>query len=186
MITHRFFFCHCWMPRALHLWAGYIPYFPCTPSMESKTARKERIRRKKETKKKKRKKKTKVELDRCGQKKLLPLHYLSPPSHFIIPISINPPYILYPCSHYQLPPSNPTPPPPLLPSSPTKMAKLSGLFVCMLIVALDVGAGILGIEAEVAQNKVCSSSPSSSSLDLQKKKEESFWSYECCFFSFWV
>nr|CAN78007.1 hypothetical protein VITISV_041413 [Vitis vinifera] len=34
------------------------------------------------------------------------------------------------------------------------MAKLSGLFVCMLIVALDVGAGILGIEAEVAQNKV--------------------------------
>ncbi|CBI28982.3 hypothetical protein VitviT2T_017961 [Vitis vinifera] len=34
------------------------------------------------------------------------------------------------------------------------MAKLCGLFVCMLIVAMDVGAGILGIEAEVAQNKV--------------------------------
>ncbi|KDP27297.1 hypothetical protein JCGZ_20285 [Jatropha curcas] len=34
------------------------------------------------------------------------------------------------------------------------MVKLGGLLVCLLIVALDVGAGILGIQAEVAQNKV--------------------------------
>ncbi|KAE8661962.1 hypothetical protein F3Y22_tig00113721pilonHSYRG00002 [Hibiscus syriacus] len=33
------------------------------------------------------------------------------------------------------------------------MLKLKGLLVCLLIVALDVAAGILGIQAEVAQNK---------------------------------
>ncbi|XP_039058523.1 uncharacterized protein LOC120202117 [Hibiscus syriacus] len=34
------------------------------------------------------------------------------------------------------------------------MVKLGGVVVCLLIVAMDVGAGILGIQAEVAQNKV--------------------------------
>lgn len=34
------------------------------------------------------------------------------------------------------------------------MVKIGGVFVCLLIVALDVTAGILGIEAESAQNKV--------------------------------
>lgn len=34
------------------------------------------------------------------------------------------------------------------------MGKLGGMFVCLLIVAMDVVAGILGIEAEIAQNKV--------------------------------
>lgn len=34
------------------------------------------------------------------------------------------------------------------------MGKLGGIFVCLLIVAMDVAAGILGIEAEIAQNKV--------------------------------
>ncbi|KAL3363939.1 hypothetical protein AABB24_012929 [Solanum stoloniferum] len=33
------------------------------------------------------------------------------------------------------------------------MAKLFGIFVCLLIVALDSIAGILGIKAEVAQNQ---------------------------------
>lgn len=36
------------------------------------------------------------------------------------------------------------------------MGKLGGIFVCLLIVAMDVAAGILGIEAEIAQNKVFS------------------------------
>lgn len=35
------------------------------------------------------------------------------------------------------------------------MGKLGGALVCLLIVAMDIIAGILGIEAEIAQNKVC-------------------------------
>lgn len=35
------------------------------------------------------------------------------------------------------------------------MVKVGGVFICLLIVAMDVAAGILGIQAEVAQNKVC-------------------------------
>ncbi|RWR84388.1 DUF1218 domain-containing protein [Cinnamomum micranthum f. kanehirae] len=34
------------------------------------------------------------------------------------------------------------------------MAKAGGAFVCLLIVVMDIVAGILGIEAEIAQNKV--------------------------------
>jgi hypothetical protein len=34
------------------------------------------------------------------------------------------------------------------------MAKNHGILVCLLIIALDVVAGILGIEADMAQNKV--------------------------------
>ncbi|KAJ0110580.1 uncharacterized protein LOC116112908 [Pistacia vera] len=34
------------------------------------------------------------------------------------------------------------------------MVKVGGVFVCLLIVAMDVAAGILGIQAEVAQDKV--------------------------------
>ncbi|GKV11464.1 hypothetical protein SLEP1_g22723 [Rubroshorea leprosula] len=34
------------------------------------------------------------------------------------------------------------------------MMKIGGVLVCLLIVSMDVGAGILGIQAEVAQNKV--------------------------------
>jgi len=34
------------------------------------------------------------------------------------------------------------------------MAKLAGAFICLVIVAMDIMAGILGIEAEIAQNKV--------------------------------
>lgn len=30
-----------------------------------------------------------------------------------------------------------------------------GIIVCLVIIILDIIAGILGIEAEVAQNKVC-------------------------------
>jgi hypothetical protein len=35
------------------------------------------------------------------------------------------------------------------------MARVGGIFVCLLIVIMDVAAGILGFEAEIAQNKVC-------------------------------
>lgn len=35
------------------------------------------------------------------------------------------------------------------------MARVAGIFVCLLIVIMDVAAGILGLEAEIAQNKVC-------------------------------
>lgn len=35
------------------------------------------------------------------------------------------------------------------------MAKNIGFLICLLIMALDVSAGVLGIEAEIAQNKVC-------------------------------
>ncbi|XP_031129193.1 uncharacterized protein LOC116030947 [Ipomoea triloba] len=35
-----------------------------------------------------------------------------------------------------------------------KMAKQTGILVCLLIMILDIAAGILGIQAEVAQNKV--------------------------------
>lgn len=35
------------------------------------------------------------------------------------------------------------------------MVKAGGIFVCLLIVALDILAGILGIKAEIAQNEVC-------------------------------
>ncbi|KAL8160097.1 hypothetical protein V2J09_001634 [Rumex salicifolius] len=38
--------------------------------------------------------------------------------------------------------------------SSTKMAKLGSILVCLLITALDVAAGICGIEAEAAQNKL--------------------------------
>ncbi|GAV79947.1 DUF1218 domain-containing protein [Cephalotus follicularis] len=34
------------------------------------------------------------------------------------------------------------------------MVKLGAAFVCLLVVAMDVAAGILGIQAEAAQNKV--------------------------------
>ncbi|CAL5211795.1 unnamed protein product [Lathyrus oleraceus] len=34
------------------------------------------------------------------------------------------------------------------------MARVAGIFVCLLIVIMDVAAGILGLEAEIAQNKV--------------------------------
>lgn len=34
------------------------------------------------------------------------------------------------------------------------MSRNVGFFICILILAMDVSAGILGIEAEVAQNKV--------------------------------
>ncbi|KAI5582821.1 hypothetical protein POPTR_007G119600v4 [Populus trichocarpa] len=34
------------------------------------------------------------------------------------------------------------------------MVKIGGILVCMLVVAMDVAAGILGIQAEIAQNKV--------------------------------
>ena len=34
------------------------------------------------------------------------------------------------------------------------MAKAVGVLVCLLIVVIDIVAGILGIEAEIAQNKV--------------------------------
>ncbi|KAI4322577.1 hypothetical protein L6164_022255 [Bauhinia variegata] len=33
------------------------------------------------------------------------------------------------------------------------MARAAGIFLCFLIVIMDVAAGILGIEAEIAQNK---------------------------------
>lgn len=36
------------------------------------------------------------------------------------------------------------------------MGKVGGAFVCLLIVVMDIVAGILGIEAEIAQNKVSS------------------------------
>lgn len=35
------------------------------------------------------------------------------------------------------------------------MAREVTIFLCLLIVVMDVTAGILGIEAEIAQNKVC-------------------------------
>jgi len=35
------------------------------------------------------------------------------------------------------------------------MARVAGIFLCLLIIVMDVAAGILGFEAEIAQNKVC-------------------------------
>jgi len=35
------------------------------------------------------------------------------------------------------------------------MARVGGIVVCLLIIIMDVAAGILGFEAEIAQNKVC-------------------------------
>ncbi|KAJ1379750.1 hypothetical protein SESBI_46630 [Sesbania bispinosa] len=34
------------------------------------------------------------------------------------------------------------------------MARVAGIFLCLVIVIMDVAAGILGFEAEIAQNKV--------------------------------
>ncbi|KAK7342156.1 hypothetical protein VNO80_25099 [Phaseolus coccineus] len=34
------------------------------------------------------------------------------------------------------------------------MARVAGIFLCLLILVMDVAAGILGFEAEIAQNKV--------------------------------
>ncbi|XP_057526470.1 protein VASCULATURE COMPLEXITY AND CONNECTIVITY-like isoform X2 [Amaranthus tricolor] len=34
------------------------------------------------------------------------------------------------------------------------MASLGGFFVCLLVIGLDIAAGMCGIEAEIAQNKV--------------------------------
>lgn len=36
------------------------------------------------------------------------------------------------------------------------MAKNCGFLVCILVLVLDIAAGILGIQAEIAQNKVLS------------------------------
>lgn len=36
----------------------------------------------------------------------------------------------------------------------SEMVKAGGIFVCILIIGLDIAAGILGLEAEVEQNKV--------------------------------
>ena len=46
------------------------------------------------------------------------------------------------------------------------MAKIVGAFICVLIVAMDVMAGILGIEAEIEQNKVCHLFPKQKTLYL--------------------
>lgn len=45
-----------------------------------------------------------------------------------------------------------------------KMAKIVGAFICLVIVAMDVMAGILGIEAEIEQNKVCHLFPKQKTL----------------------
>lgn len=34
------------------------------------------------------------------------------------------------------------------------MARVEGAIICLLILAIDVAAGVLGIEAEMAENKV--------------------------------
>lgn len=34
------------------------------------------------------------------------------------------------------------------------MARMGGVLICMLIVIMDVVAGVLGIEAQIAQDKV--------------------------------
>lgn len=34
------------------------------------------------------------------------------------------------------------------------MASLGGFLVCLLVIGLDIAAGLCGIEAEIAQNKV--------------------------------
>ncbi|KMT02020.1 hypothetical protein BVRB_9g208450 [Beta vulgaris subsp. vulgaris] len=34
------------------------------------------------------------------------------------------------------------------------MSKIAGFFVCLLVISLDIAAGLCGIEAEIAQNKV--------------------------------
>lgn len=47
-----------------------------------------------------------------------------------------------------------------------KMAKIVGAFICLLIVVMDVMAGILGIEAEIEQNKVCHLFPKQKTLYL--------------------
>lgn len=39
----------------------------------------------------------------------------------------------------------------------SKMARKEGVLICVLIVMMDVVAGILGIEAQVVQNKVSGS-----------------------------
>lgn len=36
-----------------------------------------------------------------------------------------------------------------------EMERGVGIFLCLLLVTMDISAGILGIEAEIAQNKVC-------------------------------
>ena len=46
------------------------------------------------------------------------------------------------------------------------MAKIVGAFICLLIVVMDVMAGILGIEAEIEQNKVCHLFPKQKTLYL--------------------
>ncbi|XP_021730831.1 uncharacterized protein LOC110697755 [Chenopodium quinoa] len=33
------------------------------------------------------------------------------------------------------------------------MSKMGGFFVCLLVIALDIAAGLCGLEAEIAQNK---------------------------------
>lgn len=41
------------------------------------------------------------------------------------------------------------------------MGRVAGIFLCLVIVIMDVVAGILGFEAEIAQNKVCMVVPNS-------------------------
>lgn len=43
----------------------------------------------------------------------------------------------------------------ILPAKMALMAKRMGPVICLLIMVMDIVAGILGIEAQVAQNKVC-------------------------------
>lgn len=51
------------------------------------------------------------------------------------------------------------------------MAKVFGIFACLVIVALDAVAGLLGIKAEGAQNQVYISHPMPISLLYQKLQQ---------------
>ncbi|ESR62381.1 hypothetical protein CICLE_v10018256mg [Citrus x clementina] len=70
------------------------------------------------------------------------------------------------------------------------MPKNIGFLICLLIMALDITAGILGIEAEVAQNKACLSNfklkllfqhfdNNNPELFRQQVKHLRLWIFEC-------
>lgn len=49
--------------------------------------------------------------------------------------------------------------------------KLVGVLICLLIVAMDIVAGLLGIEADIAQNKVHTPSQTQKKLNETHHRE---------------
>uniref|UniRef100_A0A6N2MNY3 Uncharacterized protein n=1 Tax=Salix viminalis TaxID=40686 RepID=A0A6N2MNY3_SALVM len=56
------------------------------------------------------------------------------------------------------------------------MVRIGGILVCMLVVAMDVAAGFLGIQAEIAQNKALNNARPRVLIQVKHLR---LWIFEC-------